>query len=48
MDLQRLDGAMGAGFIAAGLLFFLGGAGWALAGPDIFLATVTAGLAGCF
>lgn len=33
---------------AAGVLFFLAGAGWALQGNDVFLATVMAGLAYCF
>lgn len=31
----------------AGLLFLLCGAGWALYGRDIFLASLMAGLAGC-
>ena len=34
--------------LAAGLLFFLAGAGWAYWGTDIFLATIMAGLAYCF
>jgi hypothetical protein len=45
---HRLDRTTQAALAAAGLLFFLGGAGWALAGDEIFLASIMAGLAGCF
>jgi len=34
--------------LGAGVLLFLAGAGWAVQGEDVFLATVMAGLAGCF
>jgi hypothetical protein len=44
----RLDGMTKAALVGAGLLFFLAGAGWALTGDDVFLATVMAGIAGCF
>jgi hypothetical protein len=33
---------------AAAALFFAAGAGWAIAGDEVFLATVMAGLAYCF
>lgn len=33
---------------AAGLLFFLAGAGWAYFGTDIFLSAIMAGVAYCF
>lgn len=42
-----LDRTTKAALGAAGLLFFLAGAGWAAWGSDIFLATVMAGVAGC-
>jgi hypothetical protein len=45
---MHLDRTTQAALIVAGLLFFLAGAGWALAGPEVFLATVMAGLAYCF
>lgn len=31
-----------------GLVFLIAGAGWALAGPQIFIEAVIAGIAGCF
>jgi hypothetical protein len=34
--------------VAAGALLFAAGAGWAIAGDEVFLATVMAGLAYCF
>jgi hypothetical protein len=34
--------------VAAGALFFAAGAGWAITGDEVFLATVMAGLAYCF
>ncbi len=47
MPARPLDTPTTAALAAAGLLFVACGAGWALYGPDIFLATVMAGLAGC-
>ena len=43
-----LDRTAVAALVGAGLLLFLGGAGWAYHGGDIFLETFMAGLAGCF
>jgi hypothetical protein len=43
-----LDTTTKAALAAAGLLFFLAGAGWAYWGSDIFLSIVMAGLAYCF
>lgn len=34
--------------LAAGLMFFMAGAGWAYWGTAIFLATIMAGFAYCF
>ena len=48
MVARPLDRMTKALLAAAGLAFFLGGAGWALAGDEIFVATFMAGLAGCF
>ncbi len=48
MSAHPLDATTKSALAAAGLLFFLAGAGWAYWGSDIFLATVMAGLAGCF
>ncbi len=48
MSAPPLDWTTRAALAAAGLLFFLAGAGWAAWGSDIFLATVMAGIAGCF
>jgi hypothetical protein len=45
---RPLDRTTKAALAAAGLALFLGGAGWALAGDQVFLATFMAGLAGCF
>ena len=45
---DRLNGTTKAALLGAGLLFFLAGAGWALNGDKLFLATLMAGLAGCF
>ncbi len=45
---DRLDAATRLALFAAGLLFFLAGAGWAYWGSEIFLTTVMAGLAYCF
>ena len=43
-----LDRITRSALLAAGLLFFLAGAGWAYWGTDIFLAKIMAGLAYCF
>lgn len=43
-----LDPFVKAALIAAGLLLFLSGAGWAYWGTEIFLTTIMAGLAYCF
>lgn len=48
MSAHRLDRTTKAALAVAGLLFFAGGAGWALAGDDVFVAAIMAGLAGCF
>ena len=48
MVARPLDRTTKAALAAAGLALFLGGAGWAAAGDQIFLATLMAGLAGCF
>lgn len=45
MPLDRLTKSA---LAAAGLLFFLAGAGWAYWGTDVFLSVVMAGLAYCF
>jgi hypothetical protein len=44
----RLDPAAKIAILVGAALFFLGGAGWALYGPEIFITTVMAGLAYCF
>jgi hypothetical protein len=43
-----LDRVTKSALLAAGLLFFTAGAGWAYFGTDVFLATIAAGLAYCF
>ncbi len=43
-----LDRTAKSALAAAGLMFFLAGAGWAWWGTDIFLATIMAGLVYCF
>ena len=43
-----LDRVTKSALFAAGLLFFLAGAGWAYFDTDVFLATIMAGLAYCF
>jgi hypothetical protein len=48
MTTRALDRTTKAALVAAGLLFFLAGAGWAVYGDDVFVATVMAGIAGCF
>jgi hypothetical protein len=45
---MALDRVTKSALLAAGLFFFLAGAGWAYFGTDIFLATIMAGLAYCF
>jgi hypothetical protein len=42
-----LDPILKTALIALGLLFFLGGIGWAYWGTDIFLTAIMAGLAYC-
>ncbi len=44
---MRLDPIAKTALVAAGLLFFLAGAGWAYWGTDIFLTTLMAGLSYC-
>ena len=46
--IRTLDNVTRTALAAAGLLFFLAGAGWAYWGSDIFLTVVMAGLAYCF
>ena len=48
MSAHPLDRTTKAALLAAGLLFFLAGAGWAYWGGDIFMSVVMAGLAYCF
>lgn len=48
MEAVSLDATAKTALLGAGLLLVLCGAGWAYHGSDIFLATVMAGLAGCF
>ena len=48
MNAPPLDLTTKSALLAAGLVLFLTGAGWAYHGSDIFLATAFAGLAGCF
>jgi hypothetical protein len=48
MNAPALDRTAKLALVGAGLLLFLCGAGWAVHGSDIFLATLMAGLAGCF
>ena len=48
MATRTLDRTTKTALAAAGLLFFFAGAGWALYGDDVFLATEMAGIAGCF
>lgn len=48
MGPHRLDTTTKAAIAAAGALFFAAGAGWAVQGDEVFLATVMAGIAGCF
>ncbi len=48
MNALPLDRTAKATIGAAGLILFLCGVGWATYGGDIFVATVMAGLAGCF
>jgi hypothetical protein len=48
MATRTLDRTTKTALGAAGVLFFLAGVGWALYGDDVFVATVMAGLAGCF
>ena len=43
-----LDSLTKSALLAAGLLFFLAGAGWAYFGTEVFLSVVMAGLAYCF
>jgi len=44
---SSLDPIVKTAIVAAGLLFFLAGIGWAYWGTDIFLAAIVAGLAYC-
>ena len=44
---MTLDPIAKTALAAAGMLFFLAGAGWAYFGTDIFLTTVMSGLAYC-
>jgi hypothetical protein len=46
--MNALDRTAKTALAGAGLLMLLSGAGWAYYGSDIFLATLMAGLAGCF
>ena len=48
MHAPPLDPIVKVALLAAGLLMFLGGAGWAYWGTDIFLTAIMAGLAYCF
>jgi hypothetical protein len=48
MQAPPLDPIVKTAILAAGFLFFLGGAGWAYWGTDIFLTAIMAGLAYCF
>lgn len=48
MNPPALDRTTRAALLGAALLLFLSGAGWAYQGGDIFLATLMAGIAGCF
>jgi hypothetical protein len=45
--MPSLDPIAKTALVAAGLLFFLAGAGWAYWGTDIFLANIMAGLSYC-
>jgi hypothetical protein len=45
--MPTLDPITRTALIAAGVLFFLAGAGWAYWGPDIFVAGIMAGLSYC-
>ena len=45
--MPTLDPIAKTALVAAGLLFFFAGAGWAYFGTDIFLTGVMAGLAYC-
>ena len=47
MPARSLDPIVKTAMLAVGLLFFLGGIGWAYWGPDIFLSAIMAGLAYC-
>lgn len=47
MDARALDRLTRTALVAAALLFFLAGVGWAYFGTDIFLTAVMAGLAYC-
>jgi hypothetical protein len=44
---MALDPVTRAALVAAGLLFFLAGAGWAYWGTDIFLTAIMTGLSYC-
>jgi hypothetical protein len=48
MPARTPDPVVTSAIVAAGVLFFLAGAGWAYWGTDIFLTTIMAGLAYCF
>ncbi len=44
---MSLDPIAKTALVAAGVMFFLAGAGWAYWGTDIFLTTIMSGLAYC-
>ena len=47
MHARPLDPIVKSAIVAVGLLFFLGGVGWAYWGTDLFLTAIMAGLAYC-